>query len=181
MQRQSGSTFLPLRVNSAGMIPLIFAFSIIILPATVASYFRNPLSDDFFSRLARFLSDTLDPTNFPYWAAVFVLVVIFTFFYTLVTFQQQNLAETLQRNGGFIPGNLVGNEHLGFDRFIEAPMVQSGYFPDHHELVVTVLKGVSYRIDSWKQPVSQYFRDHGCDGCSARVCTYELPSAKVCL
>ncbi len=104
MQRQSGSTFLPLRVNSAGMIPLIFAFSIIILPATVASYFRNPLSDDFFSRFARFLSTALDPSNFPYWAAVFVLVVIFAFFYTLVIFQQQNLAENLQRNGGFIPG-----------------------------------------------------------------------------
>ena len=104
MQRQSGSTFLPLRVNSAGMIPLIFAFSIIILPGTIASYFRNPLSDDFFSRLARFFSNTLDPTNFPYWAGVFILVVLFTFFYTLVIFQQQNLSENLQRNGGFIPG-----------------------------------------------------------------------------
>ncbi len=104
MQRQSGSTFLPLRVNSAGMIPLIFAFSIIILPATVASYFRNPLSDDFLARIARFFSDTLDPSNFPYWAAVFFLVVIFTFFYTLVLFQQQNLSENLQRNGGFVPG-----------------------------------------------------------------------------
>lgn len=104
MQRQSGSTFLPLRVNSAGMIPLIFAFSIIILPATIASYFRNPLSDSFFSKMARFLTDTLDPSNFPYWAAVFVLVVLFTFFYTLVIFQQQNMSENLQRNGGFIPG-----------------------------------------------------------------------------
>ena len=104
MQRQSGSTFLPLRVNSAGMIPLIFAFSIIILPATVASYFRNPLSDDFFASAARFLSDTLDPVRLPYWIAVFFLVVIFTFFYTMVIFQQQNLAENLQRNGGFIPG-----------------------------------------------------------------------------
>ena len=104
MQRQSGSTFLPLRVNSAGMIPLIFAFSIIILPATIASYFRNPLSDDILSQVARFLSDTLDPVRFPYWGAVFFLVVIFTFFYTLIIFQQQNLAESLQRNGGFIPG-----------------------------------------------------------------------------
>jgi preprotein translocase subunit SecY len=104
MQRQSGSTFIPLRVNSAGMIPLIFAFSIIILPGTIASYFRNPLSDDFVSRFARFMSDSLDPTHFPYWALVFVLVVAFTFFYTLVIFQQQNLAENLQRNGGFIPG-----------------------------------------------------------------------------
>ena len=104
MQRQSGSTFLPLRVNSAGMIPLIFAFSIIILPATIASYFRNPLDDSFFSIVARFFADTLDPSNFPYWAAVFFLVIIFTFFYTLIIFQQQNLAESLQRNGGFIPG-----------------------------------------------------------------------------
>ena len=104
MQRQSGSTFLPLRVNSAGMIPLIFAFSIIILPATIFSYFQNPLSDSFFAKLARFFTDTLDPSNLPYWIAVFFLVVIFTFFYTLVIFQQQNLAENLQRNGGFIPG-----------------------------------------------------------------------------
>jgi len=104
MQRQTGSTFLPLRVNSAGMIPLIFAFSIIILPATIASYFRNPLSDDLFARAARTFASALDPSNFPYWAAVMVLVVIFTFFYTMVIFQQQNLAENLQRNGGFIPG-----------------------------------------------------------------------------
>jgi preprotein translocase subunit SecY len=114
MQRQSGSTFLPLRVNSAGMIPLIFASSIIILPATVASYFRNPLSDDIFSKAARLLSNALSPNNtlpgefpalFPwYWVALFLLVVIFTFFYTMVVFQQQNLAENLQRNGGFIPG-----------------------------------------------------------------------------
>jgi len=104
MQRQSGSTFLPLRVNSAGMIPLIFAFSIIILPTTIASYFRNPLSDGFVPRAARFFSDTFNPDRWPYWLAVFILVVIFAFFYTLVIFQQQRLAENLQRNGGFIPG-----------------------------------------------------------------------------
>ena len=104
MERQTGSTFLPIRVNTAGMIPLIFAFSIIILPATIASYFRNPMNDGFINSVATFFADTLDPSRFPYWAAVFVLVVIFTFFYTLVIFQQQNLAESLQRNGGFIPG-----------------------------------------------------------------------------
>ena len=104
MQRQSGSSFLPIRVNTAGMIPLIFAFSIIILPGTIASYFNDPLSDGFLSSIASFFASTLDPSNLPYWVAVFILVVMFTFFYTLVIFQQQNLAETLQRNGGFIPG-----------------------------------------------------------------------------
>ena len=104
MQRQSGSSFLPIRVNSAGMIPLIFAFSIVILPATIASYFVSPLSDDIFSKFASIVANGLNPSNFVYWAIVFVLVIIFTFFYTLVTFQQQNLAENLQKNGGFIPG-----------------------------------------------------------------------------
>ena len=104
MERQSGASFLPLRVNSAGMIPLIFAFSIIILPATVASYFINPMSDSFGNNLARFFAESLDPLRLPYWIAVFFLVVLFTFFYTMIVFQQQNLAETLQRNGGFIPG-----------------------------------------------------------------------------
>ena len=104
MQRQSGSSFLPIRVNTAGMIPLIIAFSIIILPGTIASYFNDPLSDGFLNSIASFFASTLDPSNLPYWIAVFILVVMFTFFYTLVIFQQQNLAETLQRNGGFIPG-----------------------------------------------------------------------------
>ncbi len=104
MQRQSGSTFLPLRVNSAGMIPLIFASSIIILPVTIASYFTDPLSDDLHIRFFRSFSDTLDPTGLPYWILFFFLVVVFTFFYTMIVFQQQNLAENLQRNGGFIPG-----------------------------------------------------------------------------
>lgn len=104
MQRQSGSSFLPIRVNTAGMIPLIFAFSIIILPGTIASYFNDPLSDGFLNSIASFFASTLDPSNLPYWIAVFILVVMFTFFYTLVIFQQQNLSETLQRNGGFIPG-----------------------------------------------------------------------------
>ncbi len=104
MQRQTGATFLPLRVNSAGMIPLIFASSVIILPITIASYFRNPLSDNLFVRASQWLADALDPVRFPYHAAVFVLVVLFTFFYTMIVFQQQNLAENLQRNGGFIPG-----------------------------------------------------------------------------
>ncbi len=104
MQRQSGSTFLPLRVNSAGMIPLIFAFSVMILPGVVLSYFRDPLSDSLFVRASQFIVDILDPSRFPYHGAVFLLVIGFTFFYTMVIFQQQNLAENLQRNGGFIPG-----------------------------------------------------------------------------
>ena len=102
MYRQSGSTYLPLRINSAGMIPLIFAFSIVILPGTIATYLAT--NSGWVGEVARFFSDLFTPTATLYWVMVFILVVIFTFFYTLVVFNQQNLAENLQRNGGFVLG-----------------------------------------------------------------------------
>jgi preprotein translocase subunit SecY len=102
MYRQSGSTYLPLRINSAGMIPLIFAFSIVILPGTIATYLAT--SSGWVGEVARFFSGLFTPTAILYWVMVFVLVVIFTFFYTLVVFNQQNLADNLQKNGGFVLG-----------------------------------------------------------------------------
>ncbi len=103
MYRQSGQTHIPLRVNTVGMIPLIFAFSIIIFPAYVGSIFAT--SDNaFIAGAADWIQGVFDPGNFGYWAFLFVTVVIFTFFYTLVIFGQQNLAENLQRQGGFVPG-----------------------------------------------------------------------------
>jgi len=103
MYRQSNSTHIPLKVNSAGMIPLIFAYTIIIFPATMAQPFITSDSD-FVSAIAEFLSSTFTPRSPVYWVATFFLVLIFTFFYTVVVFQQQNIAENLQKQGGFIPG-----------------------------------------------------------------------------
>ncbi len=102
MYRQSGATYLPLRINSAGMIPLIFAFSIVILPGTIATYFATNTS--WVGDVANFFAGLLIPSSPLYWVMVFILVVIFTFFYTLVVFNQQNLAENLQKNGGFVLG-----------------------------------------------------------------------------
>jgi preprotein translocase subunit SecY len=103
MYRQSGQTHIPLRVNSAGMIPLIFAFSVVIFPAYIASVFETS-NTEWVANFSGKVKDIFDPSAWGYWAFVFVLVTIFTFFYTLVIFQQQNLAENLQRQGGFIPG-----------------------------------------------------------------------------
>lgn len=98
-----GSTHIPLRVNSAGMIPLIFAMSIMLFPGTIASYFTAS-GDQFISQAAQFVVRTFSPNAPLYWALYFLLVVGFTFFYTMVIFQQQNLAENLQKYGGFVPG-----------------------------------------------------------------------------
>lgn len=109
-----GSTHIPLRVNSAGMIPLIFAMSILLFPSTVASYFLNS-ANEWVSGAARFVMTYMSTTSVLYWVFYFFLVMGFTFFYTMVLFQQQNLAENLQKYGGFIPGIRPGRptqDHL---------------------------------------------------------------------
>jgi preprotein translocase subunit SecY len=114
MYRQTGSSHIPLRVNSAGMIPLIFAMSIMIFPGTLASYFTLARTG-WVASAARGVQTFFSPTGIIYWLLYFVLVVGFTFFYTTVIFQQQNLAESLQKNGGFVPGIRPGrptNEYL---------------------------------------------------------------------
>jgi preprotein translocase subunit SecY len=104
MYRQTGGSFIPLRVNSAGMIPLIFAFSLLILPASISGYFVDPSTNSTGSQIAEAITNFLSPANVTYWILVFIMVMLFTFFYALVTFNQQNISENLQKNGGFIPG-----------------------------------------------------------------------------
>ncbi|MDQ1300973.1 MAG: preprotein translocase subunit SecY [Chloroflexota bacterium] len=97
------STHVPMRVNSAGMIPLIFASSFLIFPGTIASYFVNSQTA-WVASVANFVSRVFSPQYNGYWILYFVLVIAFTYFYTDVVFRQQNLPETLQKQGGFIPG-----------------------------------------------------------------------------
>ncbi|MBI3286951.1 MAG: preprotein translocase subunit SecY [Chloroflexi bacterium] len=97
------STHIPLRVNSAGMIPLIFAQSLLLLPSFVAQYFMG-LGNPFIAGVAQAMFDMVNGQGLGYWLIYFLMVVGFTYFYTDVVFQQQNIPETLQRQGGFIPG-----------------------------------------------------------------------------
>jgi preprotein translocase subunit SecY len=102
MYRQSGSTYIPLRVNTAGMIPLIFAIAMMQLPATIANFFKNPTGADpnFWNTIYN-----LFQANTPlYNGLYFALVIGFAFFYTMVIFEQMNLPQTLQQQSGFIPG-----------------------------------------------------------------------------
>ncbi len=101
---QGQSTYVPLKVNTAGMIPIIFAQSILTFPALLAQFFIDQ-SGSFVDNSAQWVSLQFgNQSTFLYWFVYFILVVGFTFFYTDVMVQQQRLAETLQRQGGFIPG-----------------------------------------------------------------------------
>ena len=107
---QGQSSYIPLKVNTAGMIPIIFAQSILTLPPLLAGLFvtgSGSVIDSIATTVAGFGSaqpDTNPGTFIVYWLTFFLLVVGFTFFYTDVMVQQQNIPQSLQRQGGFIPG-----------------------------------------------------------------------------
>ncbi len=87
-------------VNTAGMIPLIFAQSLLIRPARWPRIRRA--ETNWVASVAQWISTAMSPTNWLHWAALLWFTVAFTYFYTDVMFRQQNLPDTLQKQGGFI-------------------------------------------------------------------------------
>lgn len=101
---------LPLMVNLSGMIPLIFASAILQFPTILASYFTNSENAGvaaFFTSVQNFFGGT-GTSNWGYWTLYFFMVVIFTFFYTSVLFDQQNYGENLKKVGATVPGVHTG-------------------------------------------------------------------------
>ena len=97
-----GSSHLPIRINQAGVIPIIFAISIILLPGMLATFFSTA-ANPAIANAAATVRDLFNNTTF-YSAIYFVLVVVFTYFYTAVTFQPTKIADDLRKYGGFVPG-----------------------------------------------------------------------------
>ncbi len=107
-----GSTFIPLRVNSAGVIPIIFAISILLLPSQVATYFTNSQTEWLKNASQAIVSGFNNPVF--YNSLYFLLVVVFTFFYTAFTFVPNDVADNIKRYGGFIPGIRPGRPTAEF-------------------------------------------------------------------
>ena len=107
-QRMSGGgqTYLPLRVNMAGVIPVIFAASIMAFPPTIGQLIQQPWATD--------LSNFFNPSKAPYIIGETIFIVLFTYFYTAVTFNPVDQAENLKKYGGFIPGVRPGRPTAEF-------------------------------------------------------------------
>jgi len=96
------SSHLPLRVNQAGVIPIIFAMSIMLFPGMIANFLANS-SQATVASIARFVGNIFQNQLF-YGSAYFILVVAFTYFYTAVVFDPNKISESLQKQGGYVPG-----------------------------------------------------------------------------
>ena len=90
-----GSTYMPLRVNMAGVIPIIFAAAVLAFPPTIAQ---------FFPQTQEFINSWFTPSDFPYLMLEAFLIIIFTYFYTAVQFNPIDQADNLRKHGGYIPG-----------------------------------------------------------------------------
>lgn len=94
--REGQKTFIPIRINSAGVMPIIFAQSIIIVPGTIAMFSNVPW--------LRAMSDAFQPGSTVYYLSYALLIIFFTYFYTSIIFNPLDIAENLKKQGGFIPG-----------------------------------------------------------------------------
>jgi preprotein translocase subunit SecY len=101
------STHIPLRVNTAGVMPIIFAQSIMFIPQTVTTFFPN-------SELMQGVAAYFDFESFFYWAVYGVLIVFFTYFYTAIAFNPVDVADNMKKYGGFIPGVRPGKKTSEF-------------------------------------------------------------------
>jgi preprotein translocase subunit SecY len=100
---QGATNFLPLKLNQAGVIPIIFAVSFVLFPQLIGNFLKN-VPNQALANIGNFLSTVFSPTGFFYNFFYFFLVIGFTYFYTIIVFNPQKISEEIQKQGGFIPG-----------------------------------------------------------------------------
>src|SRR5437762_1979836 len=95
-QREAAKNFIPLRINAAGVMPIIFASSVIVVPGAIAQFSGSPIASQWAEKVA--------PGTWPYYLLQTILIVFFTYFYTSIIFNPVDISENLKKQGGFIPG-----------------------------------------------------------------------------
>ena len=99
------STYLPLRLNQAGVIPIIFALSLLLFPSVIFQFLASRFSSNHaLVSVSNWVVNTFNPNGWVYGIIYFILVFAFTYFYTAVTFDPNQISENLQKNGAFMPG-----------------------------------------------------------------------------
>lgn len=119
------STHLPLRLNQAGVIPIIFAVSLVLLPSLIANYL-SASSNNALRNIALTITTVLHPEGAAYNTLYFLLVVSFTYFYTAIIFNPKKIAEEVQKYGGFIPGIRPGTPTAYYLNYIMTRITLAG-------------------------------------------------------
>lgn len=106
---RSDNSSLPIRINQAGMVPIIFAVSLVTFPGIIAQFLQNA-PQPWLKNVASFISTYFQQNGIPYLVVYFLLVIAFTYFYVNITFNPEQVAENIQKRGGYIPGIRPGKQ-----------------------------------------------------------------------
>ena len=117
-QREAAKNFIPLRVNAAGVMPIIFAQSVIVVPGALAQFSSNDS--------ARVISDLFQPGTWLYFLLSAVLIIFFTYFYTSIIFNPVDISENLKKQGGFIPGVKPGGKTAEYIDYVVSRITLPG-------------------------------------------------------
>src|SRR5712692_2094373 len=110
------STYIPLKVNQAGVIPVIFASSLLYIPALAANLFGSPNATSGWAFWVR--THLIRGDGSAYMASFFILIILFTYFYASITFNPDEVADNMKKSGGFIPGIRPGGPTAGYLRYV---------------------------------------------------------------
>ncbi|MBI2595921.1 preprotein translocase subunit SecY [Candidatus Daviesbacteria bacterium] len=124
-QVAASHTYLPLRVNQAGVIPIIFAVSLVLIPS-FGGQFLTQLPQPFFQQVGYFLNANFQPRSLVYNLVYFILVIGFTYFYTAVVFNPTKIADEIKKYGGFIPGIRPGSATASYLNYILVRITLAG-------------------------------------------------------
>ncbi len=116
----TSATYLPLKLNPSGVIPIIFAVAILMFPATIAQMFAEQ------SHLARVIVDALSPQSYVYFVIYVALIIFFAYFYTAILINPNDVADNLRKNGGFIPGIRAGQQTAEYINYVLTRLVFAG-------------------------------------------------------
>lgn len=118
-------SYLPLRVNQAGVIPIIFAVSLVLLPSLAGGFFQQ-LNSPIAINVGRLLTSVFNPNSISYNLIYFLLVIGFTYFYTAITFNPTKISQEIQKYGGFIPGIRPGTPTASYLNYILTRITLAG-------------------------------------------------------
>ncbi len=119
------TSYLPLRVNQAGVIPIIFAVSLVLLPSLIGGFLQQ-VQAPILVNVGRFLTGAFNPNSISYNVIYFLLVIGFTYFYTAITFNPTKIAGEIQKYGGFIPGIRPGSPTAAYLNYILTRITLAG-------------------------------------------------------
>lgn len=128
-------TYIPLKINQAGVIPIIFAVSVLLFPGTLAQFFPG-------QRIFESVARSLSPTSPIYLTLYAVLIIIFAYFYTAVTFNPIDISENVQKYGGFIPGVRPGRPTASYlDHILTRLTLPGAFFLAGIAILPTIIMG----------------------------------------